>query len=146
MWDLPGPGLEPMSPALAGGFLTTVPPGKPCHKQILMQKAQTNSNIDAHKTKANEPVPKSGIVKQQFPSPAGYPNQMQNKLACAVKGKPKLRGESVPRYTHQNDLPYKGQVHQLAEVCRFLAPTAKCWGSQWNIEGKILRTNGPGSC
>ena len=29
MWDLPRPGLEPMSPALAGGFLTTVPPGKP---------------------------------------------------------------------------------------------------------------------
>ena len=26
--DLPGPGLEPVSPALAGGFLTTVPPGK----------------------------------------------------------------------------------------------------------------------
>ena len=25
----PGPGLEPMSPALAGGFLTTAPPGKP---------------------------------------------------------------------------------------------------------------------
>ena len=22
MWDLPGPGLEPMSPALSGGFLT----------------------------------------------------------------------------------------------------------------------------
>ena len=31
MWDLPGPGLEPESPALAGGFLTTVPPGKPQH-------------------------------------------------------------------------------------------------------------------
>ena len=29
MWDPPGPGLEPMSPALAGGFLTTAPPGKP---------------------------------------------------------------------------------------------------------------------
>ena len=29
MWDLPGPGLEPMSPALTGRFLTTVPPGKP---------------------------------------------------------------------------------------------------------------------
>ena len=28
MWDLPGSGLEPMSPAVAGGFLTTVPPGK----------------------------------------------------------------------------------------------------------------------
>ena len=29
MWDLPGPGLEPVSPALAGGFSTTAPPGKP---------------------------------------------------------------------------------------------------------------------
>ena len=28
MWDLPGPGLKPVSNALAGGFLTTVPPGK----------------------------------------------------------------------------------------------------------------------
>ena len=30
MWDLPGPGLEPVSPALTGRFLTTVPPRKPC--------------------------------------------------------------------------------------------------------------------
>ena len=29
MWDLLGSGLEPLSPELAGGFLTTVPPGKP---------------------------------------------------------------------------------------------------------------------
>ena len=29
MWDLARPGLEPMSPALAGRFPTTVPPGKP---------------------------------------------------------------------------------------------------------------------
>ena len=28
MWDLPRPGLEPVSPALAGGFSTTAPPGK----------------------------------------------------------------------------------------------------------------------
>ena len=28
MWDLPGPGIKPMSPALAGRFLTTGPPGK----------------------------------------------------------------------------------------------------------------------
>ena len=31
MWDLPGPVFEPMSPALAGGFLTTAPPGKSRH-------------------------------------------------------------------------------------------------------------------
>ena len=29
VWDLPGPGLKPVSPALAAGFLTTAPPRKP---------------------------------------------------------------------------------------------------------------------
>ena len=29
MWDPPRPGLEPVSPALAGRFSTTEPPGKP---------------------------------------------------------------------------------------------------------------------
>ena len=28
MWDLPRPGLEPVTPALAGGLLTTAPPRK----------------------------------------------------------------------------------------------------------------------
>ena len=28
MWDPPGLGFEPLSPALAGGFSTTAPPGK----------------------------------------------------------------------------------------------------------------------
>ena len=30
VWNLPGPGIEPVSLASAGGFLTTVPPGKSC--------------------------------------------------------------------------------------------------------------------
>ena len=38
MWELPRPGLEPMSPALAGGFLTTAPPGK---SQLLLFLAAT---------------------------------------------------------------------------------------------------------
>ena len=29
MWDLPRPGLEPVSPSLTGRFSTTAPPGKP---------------------------------------------------------------------------------------------------------------------
>lgn len=29
MWDLPGSEIEPMSPTLQGGFLTTGPPGSP---------------------------------------------------------------------------------------------------------------------
>ena len=40
MWDLPGPGLEPVSPALAGRLSTTAPPGRPlddifkCKRQL----------------------------------------------------------------------------------------------------------------
>ena len=34
MWDLPRPGLEPVSPALAGRLSTTAPPGKP-HLSLL---------------------------------------------------------------------------------------------------------------
>ena len=30
MWNLPRPGPEPLTPALAGRLLTTAPPGKPC--------------------------------------------------------------------------------------------------------------------
>ena len=29
MWDIPGSGIKPVSPALAGGFLTTDPSGRP---------------------------------------------------------------------------------------------------------------------
>ena len=35
MWDLPRPGLVPVSPALAGTFSTTAPPGKPPHMFFL---------------------------------------------------------------------------------------------------------------
>ena len=35
MWDLPRPGLEPMCPALAGGVLTTAPPGKSKTEELL---------------------------------------------------------------------------------------------------------------
>ena len=37
MWDLPRPGLEPVSPALAGRFSIAAPPGKP-FKYFLLQR------------------------------------------------------------------------------------------------------------
>ena len=37
MWDLPRPGLEPVSPALAGRFSTTAPPGKPLKSVFLSE-------------------------------------------------------------------------------------------------------------
>ena len=34
--NLPRPGIKPVSPALAGGFLTTAPPGKPCGSFLIV--------------------------------------------------------------------------------------------------------------
>ena len=34
MWDLPRPGIEPVSPALPGRFFTTEPPGGPSHTAL----------------------------------------------------------------------------------------------------------------
>ena len=40
MWDLPRPGLEPVSPALASGFLATAPPGKPLLSLFYQSRLQ----------------------------------------------------------------------------------------------------------
>ena len=38
LWCLPGQGIEPMCPALAGGFLTTGPPGKSQRGGLLIMQ------------------------------------------------------------------------------------------------------------
>ena len=45
MWSLPGPGIEPMSPALAGGFLSTVASEKSNFSIFLKSKR----NEELHK-------------------------------------------------------------------------------------------------
>ena len=42
VWDLPRPGLKPVSPALAGGFSTAAPPGKPRLSPSLIPLLGTN--------------------------------------------------------------------------------------------------------
>ena len=37
--DLPDPGMEPVSPALASGFFTTEPPGKPQYGTLIQTSA-----------------------------------------------------------------------------------------------------------
>ena len=43
MWDLPRPGLKPVSSALAGRFLTTVPPGK---SQVYIYKLSGEKDLN----------------------------------------------------------------------------------------------------
>ena len=63
MWDLPRPGLEPMSPALAGRFSTTAPPGKP-ERFSLYQFLTSASDCDAITR-----------IRLTFPP---YPKQLEN--------------------------------------------------------------------
>ena len=44
MWDLPRPGLEPVSPALAGRLPTTAPPGKPLASIIFDGEVRPHSH------------------------------------------------------------------------------------------------------
>ena len=44
--DLPDPGIEPTSPAMAGGFFTTEPPGNPkCLLAVLCLATQLCSTL-----------------------------------------------------------------------------------------------------
>ena len=56
MWDLPGPGLEPVSPTLAGRFLTTAPPGKPPRYVLLNTFGDKKYKNDLSKRKKEEKI------------------------------------------------------------------------------------------
>ena len=49
MWDPPGPGLKPVSPVLAGGFLTTAPPGKP-NDCYIVESCTESTQVMLHST------------------------------------------------------------------------------------------------
>ena len=44
VWDLPGPGLEPASPAPAGRFFITVPPGKEAQRPYFFSNKSFQGN------------------------------------------------------------------------------------------------------
>ena len=43
MWDLPGSGIEPAAPALAGAFVTTEPPGRPLPLQLFAMSEEIDT-------------------------------------------------------------------------------------------------------
>ncbi|KAJ8782467.1 hypothetical protein J1605_010175 [Eschrichtius robustus] len=82
MWDLLGPGLEPVSPALAGGFLTTGPPGK----SLSLQHRQYSS------------VDRKEDVNYTFQSRLDfkYPELSSHLMAGKRVASPPARVEKVP--------------------------------------------------
>ena len=68
MWDLPGPGIKPMSHVMAGRFFTSEPPGKPLallsnNVRLLKKKKKWLVHLTSQTT-AQVPFLKSLTVPQ----------------------------------------------------------------------------------
>ena len=77
MWDLPGPGLEPVSPALAGRFLTTASPGKPLDKfleryNLPRLNQEEIENVDRPITSTEIETVVKNLPRNQSPGPDGF--------------------------------------------------------------------------
>ena len=71
MWDLPRPGLEPVSPALAGRFSTTAPPGKPLEEIFnflspqVVSEAVVDSSFSTYCEQHSRPQKSVGVMLGQ---------------------------------------------------------------------------------
>ena len=90
MWDLPGSGIEPVSPALAGRFVST---GPPCVDAKLLQSCLTLcDSVDCSPTGSSV----YGISQARmwhglpFPSPGSLPDP------GIEPGSPALEADSLP--------------------------------------------------
>ncbi|KAJ8791577.1 hypothetical protein J1605_020299 [Eschrichtius robustus] len=66
MWDLPRPGLEPVSPALAGRFSTTAPPGKPSEKFYIPYSLPSSQHYEASSTAASFSMELNGFQMEEL--------------------------------------------------------------------------------
>ncbi|XP_049567185.1 patatin-like phospholipase domain-containing protein 7 [Orcinus orca] len=64
MWDLPGPGHEPVSPAPAGGLSTTVPPGKPDDHFLCIEVLTDSVTTLPHALVGNTAAPRQQARKR----------------------------------------------------------------------------------
>ena len=65
--ELPNPGIELMSPALAGGFVTTEPPGKP---HIWADRCNSRKEICTYTQKDTKTFPEYRILyAKEYASP-----------------------------------------------------------------------------
>ena len=78
MWDLPGPGIEPVSLALTGRFLSTVLPGKPLGSYIVSHALYTllysavKAPREIHVSEVTENSAKLHWERPEPPSPYLY--------------------------------------------------------------------------
>ena len=109
MWHLPGPGIEPKSPELAGGFSTTGPPGKSKSTNldpVLFYFLETYSICIT-----------ANSFKMQSPRPPPHSNEMPRSLPRTLKFESKALIFFFSSYTLK-----KPEVIGIKKKARLLNP------------------------
>ena len=70
--DLPDTGIEPLSPALAGGFFTTEPPGKPMANQRLLSTSTLRRVVPLLSPIDPPCLGNMGLAKPASPCPSPF--------------------------------------------------------------------------
>ena len=83
MWDLPGPGIKPLSPALAGGFFTAEPVRKPQTVFEIMFRIEWIHILHNPSFRSIMPPFRDGD-----PSPSRVPTSLSQACVCVVSWLP----------------------------------------------------------
>ena len=114
MWDLPGSGTEPVSPALAGGFSTTAPPGKP--------KSSYNLKVRKPRPKAVKWLAQD-VTAESWLSKGRVMLLSAPRAGCVTLGRAEEQLELINWQTHQvyhNGLSYLCQEHDFSVLTQEL--------------------------
>ena len=87
LWDLPGPRIKLMSPALAGGFLTIGPPGKYQLTFLIAAAAkslQSCPTLCDPRTAAHQAPLSTGFSRQEYWSGLPFPSPLFNSKSSDI--------------------------------------------------------------
>ena len=137
MWHLPGPGLKPVSPALAGGFLTTAPPGKSLEVgfEISFTSTQSPSSTCKNSPRTSKTFPLGLTLPFQTPGHVPYSFNLVNSDLLTLRSKYMLcsRAFKVHHPHHIHSLLSSCSLSNLSYIlqsCRFLEKSLKWSGGK----------------
>ena len=127
----PGPGVEPVSPAFAGGFLTTRPPGKPWPYfliaklpiilKVKVRSDQIRSAAQSCPTPC-DPMNRSTPGLPVHHQPPEFTQTHVHRVSDAIQPSHPLSSPSPPAPNpsqHQSLFQWVNSVHEVAKVLEF---------------------------
>ena len=105
MWDLPRPGLKPVSPALAGRFLTTALPGKSLFLPLRVTFHEANFHIQMWSLFQMELCPSYGLNVLK--------TEEMTRVSCSM-----LASVEFYWFSKKKEKKRKSNILRIYQVCR----------------------------